>query len=131
MVKMLGLLSIGVLRTLTYLLAISDPWVCCRSQTAALVSVDTLSGSFTCSVNLVFHPGDINTDILLGRDWFNYCITGIENAQILLADGLRLVFNGSPFHAVFAETDDIGVFCFYLSLYLSLIFCFMRLCSYN
>jgi len=94
----------------------------CRSQPTALVSVDTLSGSFTCSVNLLIHPGPINTDILLGRDWFNYCTTGIQNAQISMTDGKWLVFNGSPFNAVFGETDNLGESSFIFFLYLQLIF---------
>jgi len=87
---------------------------------AVLISVDTSSGPFTCPVNLLYHPGTLNLDIVLGRDWFNHCTTAIEDARISLADGRRLIFNVSPFHAVFTESELIGEctirFIFYLLL---------------
>ena len=87
-----------------------------RSQRAALVSVNTSSGSFTCSVNLLYHRGPMNADVVLGRDWFNYCTTwtAIEDEQISLIDGRRLVFNAPPYQAVFAESDLIGELMFLL-----------------
>ena len=90
------------------------------SQGAAVISVDMSSGPFTCSVDLLYHPGwaNPNLDIVLGRDWFNYCTMAIQDAQLSLTDGRWLVFDASPFHAVFAESDLIGectcLFIFYL-----------------
>jgi len=58
-------------------------------------SVNTSSGSSTCIVNLFPHPESENFDIVLGR---NFCTTAFQDAHILLSDGHRLVFSGSPFH---------------------------------
>ena len=82
------------------------------SQRELLISVDTSSGLFTCPVNLFSCPGPMDFDVVLGRDWFNYCTTAIEDAHVLLTDGRRLVFNASPFHAVFAESDLTGEWLF-------------------
>ena len=78
-----------------------------RAQ-AVLISVDTSSGCFSCLLDLACHPASMELDLVLGRDWFNYCTTAIEDAHLFLADGRRLVFNASPFHAVLAESDLLG-----------------------
>ena len=69
-----------------------------RSQRAVLVSINMSSGSFTCPVDLLYHRGPLNADVILGRDWFNYCSTAIDDEQILLIDGRRLVFTVMHHH---------------------------------
>ena len=63
------------------------------------VAVVTTKGVFSCLVNLLPGPVDTVYDLILGRDWFNYCTT-VPDAEILLPDDMRLVFSSSPFSAV-------------------------------
>jgi hypothetical protein len=72
-------------------------------QLKCLVTVDTSSGFFTCPVELFSHLDSENVNVLLGRDWFIYCTSAFQGADVLMTDGRRLVFNGSPFHAIFAH----------------------------
>ena len=82
------------------------PWKCFpKMGREFLVSVHTSSGSLTCLVNLFPHLGSQNFDVMLGRDWFNYCSAASQDAHISLSDGCRLVFSASPFHAVSAQLD--------------------------
>ena len=67
-----------------------------------LVSIHTSSGPFACLVRLSSCLGPENVDIVLGRDWFNYCTAALPDAHLLLHDGYRLAFSASPFHAVSA-----------------------------
>ena len=68
----------------------------------------------------------MNADVVLGRDWFNYCTTAIEDEQILLIDARRLVFNASPYQAVFAESDLISESSSHFFFYVSVLFNFFR-----
>ncbi|SRR5260221_1461110 len=70
------------------------------SQQKAIVSVPTSTGSFSCSVDLLAHPGSELPDVVLGRDWFSYCTSACQHEKVHLIDGRRLVFNGLPFHTV-------------------------------
>jgi len=57
--------------------------------------------SFHCTVDLLLHPGSENLDIVLGQDWFNFCMTALQD----VSDERWLVFSASPFHAVFAQSQ--------------------------
>jgi hypothetical protein len=85
------------------------------SQQNSLVCVNTSSGSFTCVVNLLRHPGSDNFDVLLGQDWFNFCTTAFqdqEGTELVTTDGHHLVFDRSPLHAVFTQIDiSECIFC--------------------
>ncbi len=74
----------------------------CHSKQKVSVVVETSSGSFSCSVDLFSHPGSENPDVVLGRDWFNYCTSACQNVEIPLIDGRRVVFAKSV----------PGMFCF-------------------
>jgi len=80
------------------------------SQQKVIVSVPTSTGSFTCSVDLLAHPGSELPNVILGHDWFSYCTSACQNEEVHLIDGRQLVFSGLPFHAVFAKSVP-GEFC--------------------
>jgi hypothetical protein len=60
----------------------------------------TTTGVFSCLVELQPGPVDTAYDVMLGRNWFNYCTTTIPDAQILLSDDMCLTFSSSPLLAV-------------------------------
>jgi len=75
----------------------------CSPQNA-IVSVNTSSGPFSCSIHLFRHLGSNTPDAVLDRDWFNHCTSACQDGEILSVDGRRLVFNGLPsFLKLFAK----------------------------
>jgi len=71
-----------------------------RGKFGIPVAVVTTTGVFSCLVELQLGPVDTAYDVMLGRDWFNYCTTTIPDAQILLSDDMCLTFSSSPLLAV-------------------------------
>ena len=71
-----------------------------RGKAGIPIAVTMTMGVFCCLVNLFPGPVDTVYDLMLGRDWFNYCTTSVPDAQILLLDDMCLNFSLSPFSAV-------------------------------
>jgi len=71
-----------------------------RGKFGIPVAVVTTTGVFSCLVELQLGPVDTAYDVMLRRDWFNYCTTTIPDAQIRLSDDMCLTFSSSPLLAV-------------------------------
>ena len=56
------------------------------------VAVIATKGVLSCLVNLLPGPVDTVYDLILGRDWFNYCTTSVPDAEMLLPDDMPLFF---------------------------------------
>lgn len=81
-----------------------------RQKSITPISVVTTMGVFTCLVNLVLEPTDVDGyDLKLGRDWFNYYTTSHPDAKILLSDDVSLVFSSNPLSAVHRHSGEF--FC--------------------
>ena len=71
-----------------------------RGKFGIPVAVVMTTGVFSCLVELQLGPVDTAYDVMLRRDWFNYCTTTIPDAQILLSDDMCLTFSSSLLLAV-------------------------------
>ena len=80
------------------------------------VSVHTSSGQFLCLLTLAVED-NLPCDVVLGRDWFNFCSTGIPQATIALSDSAVLDFSLSPIACLRSQSGErFYVFSFLLYL---------------
>ena len=89
------------------------------------VSVEiTTGGFFTCAIRLRMiyesEPLDRPYDVILGRDWFQFCSTGLEDnpdASVCLSSRNQwLVFSASPLKAIHTQSSFPSEFFNYFSL---------------
>jgi len=89
-------------------------------DTAVTVETTTTGGFFTCAIRLrlIYESLGRPYDVILGRDWFNFCSTGLgdnpDTAVRLSSLNQLLFFSASPINAIHTQSSFSSEFSIFI-----------------